>query len=289
MLEDAHEELRRGRDVVIGYLETHGRAETLAMAAGMEQVPRRRVLYRETTLEELDMPAVVSRHPGLCLIDELAHTNVHGLEHDKRHEDVAALLAAGIDVYSTVNVQHVESLAVRIAAATGIEVREMVPDRVLHDADDVVLVAVTPALLLERLRDGKIYSDQSAAVAEAGFFRPDRLAALREMSLLEVAEQVEPGRREGAQPPAGGLERLVSALGGTLLIEEGEDLVTIAARVAHERGTTYVVMGRPRRKASLGQLVHRRLPLQLMDALPRVDLQIVALPESFRAEPDDGR
>ena len=200
VLEEAHEEKDRGREVVIGYLEPHGRAETLSQAAGLEVVPRRRLEYRGVTLEEMDLPAILRRRPELCLIDELAHSNVPGSETGKRHQDVERLLDAGIDVYSTVNVQHVESLAGQIAAYTGVPVRETLPDRILHQADDVVLVDVTPELLIERLRAGKVYSDRSVEVAERAFFRPDTLATLREISLLEVAQEVEPRRKSAASP-----------------------------------------------------------------------------------------
>ena len=145
MLEEGREEQRRERDVVVGYLESHGRAETLAQAEGLPILARRRIDYHGTTLEEMDLPGILRRRPELCLIDELAHSNVPGCEHRKRYEDVDAVLKAGIDVYSTVNVQHVESLAGQVSALTGIEVRETMPDRVLDGADDVVLVDVTPS------------------------------------------------------------------------------------------------------------------------------------------------
>jgi two-component system, OmpR family, sensor histidine kinase KdpD len=201
MLEEAHEEMERGRDVGIGYLEPHGRAETQSQAAGLELVPRRRLEYRGVVLEEMDLPAVLRRSPQLCLIDELAHTNVPGSENAKRHQDVEQVLEAGIDVYSTVNVQHVESLAGQIAKYTGAPVRETVPDRVLHEADDVVLVDITPQLLIERLKAGKVYVDRPVPAAEGTFFRPDTLATLREISLLEVTQEAESGRRP--EPDAG--------------------------------------------------------------------------------------
>src|SRR5579872_2680111 len=203
MLDEGHEERSRGRDVAIGYLEAHGRADTLAQARGLELIPRRRIRYRSVLLEEMDLPAILRRRPQLCLIDELAHTNVPGSEHLKRYEDVEDVLAAGIDVFSTVNVQHVESLAGRVATLTGIAVRETLPYRVLDEADDVVLVDVTPELVLERLLAGKIYPGQPVEVARRGFFRPETLATLRELALLHVAEEAEPGRRNR---PGGALQ-----------------------------------------------------------------------------------
>src|ERR1035437_2699489 len=140
MLQEGQAEAEAGRDVVIGYLEPHGRAETVAQAERLETIPRRRLSYRDTTLEEMDLPAILHRRPELCLIDELAHTNAPGVEHAKRFEDIADVLTAGIDVYSTVNVQHLESLNDQVAELTGIRVRETVPDAVLGYADDVVQI-----------------------------------------------------------------------------------------------------------------------------------------------------
>src|SRR3954468_4504410 len=140
MLQEARAEAEAGRDVVIGYLEPHGRRDTVAQAEGLEVVPRRRVRYRDTDLEEMDLPGILRRAPELCLIDELAHTNAPGLEHPKRYDDVQALLAAGIDVFSTVNIQHLESLNDQVAELTGTRVRETLPDGALGEADEVVLV-----------------------------------------------------------------------------------------------------------------------------------------------------
>jgi two-component system sensor histidine kinase KdpD len=200
MLDEGRAELEAGRDVVIGLLETHGRAETLARAGGLERLPRRRVMYRGTTFEDLDLPAVLARHPELCLIDELAHTNAPGLEHAKRYEDVDDVLAAGIDVFSTMNVQHLESLNDRIAELSGIRVRETVPDTVLQRADEVVLVDVTPEALLERLRAGKVYSPERIDAALNNFFRVENLSALRETALRQVAEGVEAQRLVVEEP-----------------------------------------------------------------------------------------
>src|SRR5664280_1380386 len=152
MLLEGRAELEAGRDVVIGLLETHGRAETAGLAEGLQVVPRRRLEYRETALEEMDLPAILRRAPELCLIDELAHTNAPGTEHAKRYEDIEDVLAAGIDVLSTVNVQHLESLNDHITELSGIRVRETIPDAILGRADEVVLIDVTPETLLDRLR-----------------------------------------------------------------------------------------------------------------------------------------
>jgi two-component system, OmpR family, sensor histidine kinase KdpD len=190
MLLEGHAEQEAGRDVVIGLLETHGRAETAKLAEGLPMIPRRRVVYRDTALEEMDLPAILQRAPELCLIDELAHTNAPGVEHAKRYEDVDDVLAAGIDVLSTLNVQHLESLNDRIAELTGIRVRETIPDDVLGRADEVVMIDLTPEALLDRLRAGKVYPPERIGPALNNFFRIENLAALREVALRQVAEEV---------------------------------------------------------------------------------------------------
>jgi len=198
MLQEGQAEAEAGRDVAIGYLEPHDRPDTSALARGLEAVPRRRVEYQDTTLEELDLPAVLRRAPELCLIDELAHTNAPGVEHAKRHEDVADVLAAGIDVFSTVNVQHLESLNDQVAEATGTRVRETIPDDVLARADEIVLVDLTPEALIERLRAGKVYDPARVDAALQGFFRIEHLASLREVALRQVADEVGSRRADGA-------------------------------------------------------------------------------------------
>src|SRR4051794_12998828 len=210
MLQEGRAERENGRDVVIGYLEPHGRAETEAQAQDLPHVARRRVEHRGVALREMDLPAVLARAPALCLVDELAHTNAPGLEHAKRHEDVAGVLDAGIDVFSTVNVQHLESLNDEVAALTGIRVRETLPDAVLTGADEVVLVDVTPAALIDRLRQGRVYAPERVGPALAGFFRIENLEALRELALRQVAEDVE-ARRLVRAPRPGRNEDLVMA------------------------------------------------------------------------------
>ena len=194
MLQEGHAEADAGRDVAIGYLEPHRREETTAQARGLETVPWRRVPYREVEVEEMDLPGVLARAPELALIDELAHANPPGLEHGKRYEDIADVLDAGIDVFSTVNVQHLESLNDQVAELTGVRVRETVPDSVLGDADEVVLIDLTPEALVERLRAGKIYPGENVQAALDNFFKLENLAALREVSLRQVAEDVESKR-----------------------------------------------------------------------------------------------
>jgi two-component system, OmpR family, sensor histidine kinase KdpD len=191
MLQEGVAEGESGRDVAIGYLEPHGRDETLAQAGGLEIIPRRHVEYRGRPLQEMDLPAVLERKPELCLIDELAHTNAPGVEHEKRYEDVRDVLDAGIDVFSTVNVQHLESLNDQVAQLTGTHVRETIPDEVLSAADEVVLIDLTPEALIGRLRAGKVYRPERVQAALNNFFKIENLAALRETALRQVAEEVE--------------------------------------------------------------------------------------------------
>jgi two-component system sensor histidine kinase KdpD len=201
MLQEGAAEAVSGRDVVIGYLEPHGRIETVAQAQGLETVPRREVVYRGTVLEEMDLPAVLARRPELCLIDELAHTNAPGVEHEKRYEDVRTVLEAGIDVFSTINVQHLESLNDQVTRLTGARVRETIPDEVLSAADEIVLIDLTPEALIGRLREGKVYRPERVPAALNNFFKLENLSALREVALRQVAEDVEVKRLERKQPP----------------------------------------------------------------------------------------
>jgi two-component system sensor histidine kinase KdpD len=209
MLLEGHAEQEAGRDVVIGLLESHGRAETAELAEGLPIIPRRRVVYRDTELEEMDLPAILERAPELCLIDELAHTNAPGLEHHKRYEDVDDVLDAGIDVLSTLNVQHLESLNDTIAELTGTRVRETIPDDVLGRADEVVMIDLTPEALLDRLRAGKVYPPERVGPALNNFFKIENLAALREVALRQVAEEV--GHKRLTTEHVGSREESLSA------------------------------------------------------------------------------
>ncbi|MDZ8080092.1 MAG: universal stress protein [Nostoc sp. DcaGUA01] len=191
MLEEGHALKQEGIDVVVGLLETHGRKETADKGEGLEIVPRKKYPRGELMLTDMDADAIVKRSPQLVLIDELAHTNVPGCPREKRYEDVEVVLTAGIDVYSTMNVQHLESLNDLVARITGVVVRERVPDRILDEADEVVLVDVTPETLQERLLEGKIYAPQKIQQSLDNFFQRRNLIALRELALREVADNVE--------------------------------------------------------------------------------------------------
>ena len=210
MLLEGHAEQENGRDVVIGLLESHGRAETAELAEGLPLIVRRRVEYRGTMLEEMDLPGILARAPELCLIDELAHTNVPGVEHRKRYEDVEDVLAAGIDVLSTVNVQHLESLNDQISELSGVRVRETIPDAVLGRADEIVMIDLTPEALLDRLRAGKVYPQERIDAALNNFFRIENLAALREVALRQVAEEVG-HKRLTTTEPVGSREETLAA------------------------------------------------------------------------------
>jgi two-component system sensor histidine kinase KdpD len=190
MLTDGAARRRAGVDVVIGVVETHGRAETEALVHGLEIVPRHIVDYQGRTLEEMDLDAVLARRPGLVLVDELAHTNAPGSRHDKRYQDVEELLAAGIDVYSTVNIQHIESLNDVVASFTKVRVRETLPDRVLENAE-IEVVDIPPDELIERLKDGKVYVPEEATRALGHFFSKSNLSALRELALRRAAQAVD--------------------------------------------------------------------------------------------------
>jgi two-component system, OmpR family, sensor histidine kinase KdpD len=187
MLEDAHELKRQGVDVVVGFVEAHGRADTLAQIRDLEQVPLRQIEYRGVTLREMDLDAILARRPTIAVVDELAHTNAPGSTHHKRYEDVLALLDAGIDVITAVNIQHIESLNDVIASTTGVRVRETVPDWVLKRADEVVNVDVSVDTLRSRLKQGKIYDAAKIEQSLANFFRKGNLTALRELALRQLA------------------------------------------------------------------------------------------------------
>jgi len=188
MLEDAHQLKRQGVDIVIAFVEPHGRAETAALIGDLEQVPLRRIEYRGVTLEEMDVEAVIARRPEIAIVDELAHTNVPGSKNQKRYEDVLELLDAGISVITAVNIQHIESLNDAILRTTGVRVRETIPDSFLRRADEVVNVDVSVDTLRTRLRQGKIYGVEKIEQALNNFFRKSNLSALRELALRQLAE-----------------------------------------------------------------------------------------------------
>ena len=191
MLQEAHRRTGRGTDVVVGLVETHGRPQTAAQIGDLEIVPPREVLYKGVTLREMDTAAVLRRHPRVVLVDELAHTNAPGSRHEKRYEDVQQLLEAGIDVISTLNIQHIESLNDVVGQFSGVAVRETVPDWVLNEAAQVELIDITPEALIQRMKHGNIYPPAQAQRALDNFFTPQNLTALRDLALRATAKEVE--------------------------------------------------------------------------------------------------
>src|SRR5580692_5147365 len=191
MLQHAHAKLKDAIDVVAGVVETHGRRETEALLEGLEVVPRKPIVYKGQTIAEMDLDGILARRPRIVLVDELAHTNAAGSRHPKRNLDVEEILSRGIDVYTTVNIQHIESLNDVIAQIPGIRVRETVPDSIFDRADAIELVDVTPDDLIQRLKDGKVYVPQQAERALLHFFSPTNLTALRELALRRTAERVD--------------------------------------------------------------------------------------------------
>jgi two-component system sensor histidine kinase KdpD len=205
MIEDAHTLVREGVDVVVGFVETHGRAETEARLRGLPVIPRRRIEYRGVVLEEMDVDAILARKPQLCIVDELAHTNAPGGRHEKRYQDVLELLDAGIGVLTAVNIQHLETLNDAVSRVTGIRVRETVPDTFVDRADELVNVDITVQELQSRLRQGKVYKPEKVEQALSNFFKETNLSTLRELALRAVADEIgekaaSHRQREGLEP-----------------------------------------------------------------------------------------
>jgi len=244
MLEAARQRKVEGVDVVIGYLETHKRVETERIAQGLETIARKSIVYHGVTLAEMDVDAILIRHPKLALVDELAHTNAPSSRHPKRYLDVEELLEAGIDVYSTLNIQHLESLNDVVAQITGVLVRETIPDRVIDEANELELVDLPPEELLTRLREGKVYIPDQAARAIQDFFRKGNLTALREMTMRRAAERVDDQMRSYMQTqaitgPWAVAERLMVCLSPNPL---GERLVRSARRLADELNAEWLAV-----------------------------------------------
>src|SRR6201995_610829 len=244
MLGEAHRRLERGTDVVAAVIETHGRQKTAALLAGIETVPPRFLKYRGVSLAEIDVPAVLARHPQVVLVDELAHTNTPGSKNPKRWQDVEELLDAGITVISTVNVQHLESLNDVVTQITGIEQQEKVPDEVVRAADQIELVDITPEALQRRLAHGNVYAPERIDAALSNYFRRGNLTALRELALLWLADQVDAAlekyREENKITDTWeARERVVVAVTGG---PESETLVRRAFRIASKASAELMVL-----------------------------------------------
>ena len=234
MLSAARAQQAEGVDVVVGVVETHGRADTAAVLDGLEVLPRRAVSYRGRTLMEFDVEAAIARRPALLLVDEFAHTNAAGLLHPKRYQDVEEVLKAGIDVWTTLNIQHLESLTDVVQRITGITVRETVPDTAIEDADEIVVVDLPPGELIQRLKEGKVYLPENALRAVDQFFKPSNLTALRELALRRTVDRVDEQmlaqlRQQGVEGPWPTAERLLVCVGGD---ENSDAVVRAAARMA---------------------------------------------------------
>jgi two-component system sensor histidine kinase KdpD len=234
MLNEGHQLLHHGHDVVVGYVETYNRPRTVELLVGLDVVSRVKLPYRGTVLEELDLDAVLQRHPEIALVDELAHTNVPGLRHAKRWEDVEDLRAAGIDVITTLNVQHLESVKDLVERVTGIQVRETVPDKELDGADEIQFIDITPEALRKRMRHGNVYAREKVETALANFFRPQNLAAMRQIGLRLVADSMARSRHVLASP-----EDVLVAVSGDA---SSEDLIRRGARLARRLGGTCMVV-----------------------------------------------
>ncbi len=243
MLSRGRELHRRGLDVVIGLVETHGRAETAALVEGLEVLPRKRMDYQGKALEELDLDALLARKPKLALVDELAHRNVPGSRHERRWQDVIELLDAGIDVFTTINIQHLESLNDVVHRITGVRVSETVPDAVFDRLRDIVLVDLPPRELIERLQQGKVYVPDQAAHALQAFFSPSNLTALRELAMQTAADRVDSDLREAQT--ARGLPGVPLRRGVMVAIDgrgQSEYLVRVARRIAERRDAPWTVV-----------------------------------------------
>ncbi|MEG1454588.1 MAG: histidine kinase, partial [Comamonas sp.] len=243
MLTRARELYRQGKDVVIGMVETHGRSETLALVEGLPLLPRKRIEYQGRWLEEMDLDALLARRPAVALVDELAHRNAPGSRHERRWQDVDELLDAGIDVYTTINIQHLESLNDVVHQITGIRVSETVPDAVFDRLRDIRLVDLPPRELIERLNQGKVYLPEQASQALQAFFSPSNLTALRELAMQTVADHVDTDLRETRA--ARGLDGLSIQHHVLVAIDgrgQSEYLVRAGCRIAERRGAPWSVV-----------------------------------------------
>jgi two-component system sensor histidine kinase KdpD len=240
MLESARQRMNE-LDVVVGLVETHGRAETEALLSGLEIIPRRQQTYRGVNLTEMDLDAILKRKPQLVLVDELAHTNAPGSRHPKRYQDVEELIQAGIDVYTAVNIQHVESLHDVVAQITGVWVQESIPDKLIDEASEVELVDLPPDELIKRLRQGKVYVPEQVGLAIDKFFRKGNLIALRELSMRAAAERVDDQVRtymddNAIRGPWQTAERILVCIGPGM---EGTNLVRTGRRIAAQYGSVW--------------------------------------------------
>ena len=289
MLQSAHAKAKEGMDVIVGVVETHGRKETQALLEGLEIIPRKPTVYINRIMDEFDIDAALKRRPDLILVDELAHTNIPGSRHPKRYLDVEELLSAGIDVYTTVNIQHIESLNDVVAQITRLRVRETVPDSIIDRADAIELVDLTPDDLIQRLKEGKVYVPKQAQRALRNYFSPANLTALRELALRRTAERVDDQLLEQMQAraisgpwPAG--ERVIVCVSEDV---RSAGLVRYAKRLAdrlHAPWTALCV--ETRRSLQLSDEDRDRIAETLRLA-ERLDGEAITIPSSARRIADD--
>lgn len=265
MLRAVHDLRKEGNDVVVGFVETHGRTETAALLEGLDILPRRVVTYQGVPVEEFDVEAVLKRKPGIVAIDELAHTNAPGSQREKRFEDIKVVLEAGIDVLTTLNIQHLESLNDVIESIAGVKVRERIPDEVLDEADEIILVDISSEELTDRLEQGKVYPAESARRALEHFFRPGNLNALRELALIRTARTVERELGDymtahGIESPWRSTERILACVDETAT---GETVVRRGFRLANAAKGEFVVLtiGLDRISPSAGGPIKRTLAI----------------------------
>lgn len=279
MLAGAHRLKKEGRDVVVGVVETHGRSETAALLEGLEVLPRRRVSHRGHELLEFDLDAALARKPQLVIIDELAHSNAPDSRHPKRHQDVEELIAAGIDVWTALNIQHVESLADVVASITGVKVRELVPDTVIESADDVVVVDISPDELMQRLREGKVYLPENALRAADNFLKPSNITALRELALRKTAQRVDDQmvdflRQQAIEGPWPTAERLLVCVGSD---KWSENVVRTAARMASGLNASWIAVHVAKSTSEIVDAVHAHQIDHALDLAARLGAETMRL------------
>src|SRR6476646_8561755 len=289
MLQSAHARKKAGADVVVGVVETHGRAESEVLLKGLEVLPRRRLAYKEQTLEEMDLDTLIARRPQIALVDELAHTNAPGSRHPKRYLDVEELLSHGIDVYTAVNIQHIESLNDVVAQITHVRVRETVPDVVFDHADAIELVDLTPDDLIQRLKEGKVYVPKQAERALKHYFSPTNLTALRELALRRTAERVDEQLLEQMQAQA---IPGPWAAGERILVCVSEDprsasLVRYAKRLADRLHAPWTALCIETRRSLQFSETDRDRVAETMRLAERLGGEAITLPATARRIDDD--
>lgn len=285
MLQEAHSMLRNGVNIQIAYVETHGRTETQALIDGLPAIPRKQVFYKGKMLEEMDLDAILLLNPGWVIVDELAHTNIPGSRNEKRWQDVAEILRAGINVISAVNIQHIESINEEVKVITGVEVKERIPDNVLQMADEVVNIDLTADELITRLKEGKIYDRSKVETALKNFFQAEKILQLRELALKEVASQVE--RKVEIEIPRGQQMRHENFLACISTNDEvARKVIRKTARLAsYYHGDWYVLyVQAPRENASRIPLATQRHLINNLKLATELGAEVIQVRDARVAE-----